>query len=245
MWITMFFELLATVAVLVFFGIAQPNLYRTQLWQAGDDLNFNSSPNVILYAYANYQPIPKIPFVWSQALTNFNVAISIISLFVLLTKCICFIMHIWYPLLALFVNICLTAFYATSIYGQAGPDYLDPDKPSKVAWYIAKSCKVAANPSIQSSCLQAKGTFASTCIMFSIVLINLGLTIWALVPTQADRTSVSEDSDSDSSPTQLKGKENWEMHGIPPTPRTANVPYTPRTMAFNTLERKLPLRQYR
>ncbi|EMR69794.1 hypothetical protein UCREL1_3182 [Eutypa lata UCREL1] len=209
----MFFELLATVAVLVFFGIAQPNLYRTQLWQAGDDLNFNSSPNVILYAYANYQPIPKIPFVWSQALTNFNVAISIISLFVLLTKCICFIMHIWYPLLALFVNICLTAFYATSIYGQAGPDYLDPDKPSKVA------C--------------------------SIILINLGLTIWALVPTQADRTSVSEDSDSDSSPTQLKGKENWEMHGIPPTPRTANVPYTPRTMAFNTLERKLPLRQYR
>lgn len=79
----------------------------------------------------------------------------------------------------------------------------------------------------------------------AIILANLGLTIWALLPSEADKTSVSEDSDSDSSPTRLKGKETWEMRGIPPTPRTANVPYTPRTMAFNTLERKLPLRQYR
>lgn len=79
----------------------------------------------------------------------------------------------------------------------------------------------------------------------AIILVNLGLTIWALVPTEADRTSVAEDSDSDSSPTRLKGKQTWEKHGIPPTPSTANMPYTPRTMAFNTLERKLPLRQYR
>lgn len=66
MWIVMIFELLAVVAVLVFFGIAQPDLYRSQLWQAGDDLGFNSSPSIILYAYANYQPLPTIPFVWSQ-----------------------------------------------------------------------------------------------------------------------------------------------------------------------------------
>ncbi|RYP79774.1 hypothetical protein DL769_002796 [Monosporascus sp. CRB-8-3] len=243
MWIVMFFELLATVAVLVFFGLAQPDLYRTQLWRAGSDLNFNSSPVIILYAYANYRPIPQIPFVWSQALTNFNVAISIISLFVLLLKCIMFIMHVWYPLLALVVNICLAGLYITSVYGQAGPDYLDPNHPSKVAWYIAKSCKVAANPSVQGSCLQAKGSFASTVIMLAIILANLGLTIWALLPNEADKTSVAEDDDSDSSPTKLKGKDAWEMRGIPPTPRTANMPYTPRTMAFNTLERKLPLRQ--
>lgn len=74
-------------------------------------------------------------------------------------------MGIWYPLFALFVNICLAALYITSVYGQAGPDYLDPTRPSKVAWYIAKSCKVAANPSVQSSCLQAKGSFAATSIM--------------------------------------------------------------------------------
>lgn len=101
----------------------------------------------------------------SSRLTNFNVAISIISLFVLLTKCICFIMHVWYPLLALFVNICLMAFYVTSLAGQAGPDHLDPERPSNIAWYIAKSCKVAANHNIQSSCLQAKGSFACTAVM--------------------------------------------------------------------------------
>ena len=58
-------ELLDTVACLVFFGIANPDTYRTALWQVGSDNGFNSSPNQILYAYANYQPIPTTPFVLS------------------------------------------------------------------------------------------------------------------------------------------------------------------------------------
>lgn len=246
MWYTMIVELLITVALLVLFGIAQPNLYRTQLWQAGDDLNFNSSPNVIIFAYANYKPLPTIPFVWSQTLTNFNVAISVVSLFALLVKCIAYIMSVWFPLLALFVNTVLTALYAASIYGQAGPDYLDPDRPSSVAWYIAKPCSVAANQSVQNSCKMAKGTFAATVIMLVVCLVNFGLTVWALLPNERDKQENPADSDDESSPTALKGKgPSWEMHGIPRTPRTATLPYTPRTMAFNTLERKLPLRQYR
>jgi len=246
MWCTMVAELLGTVAVLVMFGTAQPDNYRTQLWQAGNDLNFNSSPNVILYAYANYRPLPDIPFVWSQTLTNFNVAISVISLFALLMKLILFIMHLWYPLLALVVNVALTAMYAASVYGQAGPDHLDPERPSSIAWYIAKPCDVAANPSIQTSCKSAKGTFAATVIMLVIYLVNFGLTVWAMMPNKADKKPVINDSDDEDegSPTYLKQKgSSWEMHGIPRTPRTATVPYTPRTMAFNTLERKLPLRQ--
>jgi hypothetical protein len=59
-------ELLGTVAVLALFGIADPNLYRTKLWQIGFDNGFNSNPKMVLYAYANHRPIPKIPFVWSQ-----------------------------------------------------------------------------------------------------------------------------------------------------------------------------------
>lgn len=66
MYFTMIAELLGTVAVLVLFGISQPDLYRTKLWRAGHELGFNSSPNVILYAYANYEPLPKLPFIWSQ-----------------------------------------------------------------------------------------------------------------------------------------------------------------------------------
>jgi len=58
-------ELAGTVAVLAMFGIAEPNLYRTKMWQIGYDNKFNSSPKQILYAYANHRPIPKTPFVWT------------------------------------------------------------------------------------------------------------------------------------------------------------------------------------
>lgn len=54
-----------TVALLALFGIADPNLYRTKLWQQGADLGFNSSPKAQLYAAANYQSY-KVPHVWSQ-----------------------------------------------------------------------------------------------------------------------------------------------------------------------------------
>jgi hypothetical protein len=236
MFLIMVPELLGTVAVLVLFGIAQPDLYRSQLWRAGDELGFNSSPNIILYAYANYEPLPTVPFVWTRTLTDFNVAISVISLFVLLTKLIASIMHVWYPLFALLFNVALTALYAVSVYGQAGPDYADPDRPSPAAWYIAKPCDVAANQKVQNSCRLAKGTFATTVIMLAIYLFSLGLNLWAMWPNP--KNDINEDSDDE----EFSGKnsdQSWEMQGIPPTPRTGTMPFTPRTMAFNTLERKM------
>lgn len=242
MYIVMIAELLGTVAVLVMFGVAQPDLYRTKLWRAGHELGFNSSPNVILWAYANYEPLPKLPFVWSQTITDFNVAISVLSLFLLLSKLIAFIMHVWFPIVALFINLALAALYSASLGGQAGPDYLDPDHPSRVAWYIAKPCTVAANQDIQSSCREAKGAFAAACFMLSIYVINLGLNIWALLPNEADKQNFKDDDDESGSPAALKKGDGWEMQGVPPTPRTGAMPYTPRTMAFNTLDRNLPLR---
>ncbi|KAI5864772.1 hypothetical protein GGS23DRAFT_462753 [Durotheca rogersii] len=242
MYYTMLAELAGTVAVLVLFGISQPDLYRTKLWRAGHELGFNSSPTVIVLAYANYESAPTLPFVWSQTLTDFNVAISVLSLFLLLTKLIAFIMHVWFPIIALFVNVALTALYAASIGGQAGPDYLDPAHPSPVAWYIAKPCEVAANQSIQGSCRLAKGAFAATCCMLAIYLLNFGLTIWALLPTEADKKDGDFVEDEENSPNAPAKTGSWEMQGIPQTPRTGTVPFTPRTMAFNTLERKLPLR---
>lgn len=66
MYYTMIAELGGTVAVLVMFALAQPDLYRTRLWRAGNELGFNSSPAVILWSYSNYEPYPKLPLVWSQ-----------------------------------------------------------------------------------------------------------------------------------------------------------------------------------
>ena len=57
-------EIPLTIALLALFGIADPDTYRTKLWQDGSDRHFNSNPNEVLYAYANYQPI-HTPLVWS------------------------------------------------------------------------------------------------------------------------------------------------------------------------------------
>ncbi|KAH7027777.1 uncharacterized protein B0I36DRAFT_143295 [Microdochium trichocladiopsis] len=242
-YIPLIFELGATVGLLILFGIAQPDLFRTQLWQAGADLNFNSSPVLLLYAYANHEPLPQIPFVWSLMLTNFNVAISVISLFVLIVKLVAFIMNVWFPIICTVFYVVLSALYATSVYGQAGPDNLDPDFPSSVAWYIAKPCTVAANQSIQSSCRVAKGTFATTVFMLAVCVFNLGYGIYSMLPNELD--NAPQDSDDDDAGSFNKETKIWEMGNIPPTPRTGTMPYTPRTMAFNTLDRQLPLRQYR
>lgn len=66
MWILMVLELALLIPALVLFGIEQPDLYRTKFWQIGYDNGLNSNPNMILYAYANYKPLPTVPFVWSQ-----------------------------------------------------------------------------------------------------------------------------------------------------------------------------------
>jgi hypothetical protein len=53
-----------TVAALTLFGIADPDTYRTRLWEDGHLNGFNSDPSAPLYAAANYQSI-KIPIIWS------------------------------------------------------------------------------------------------------------------------------------------------------------------------------------
>jgi hypothetical protein len=59
-------EIPAVVPMLVLFALANPDLYRTTFWRIGYMNGWNSDPNMILYAYANHVPLPKIPFVWSQ-----------------------------------------------------------------------------------------------------------------------------------------------------------------------------------
>jgi hypothetical protein len=230
-------ELLGTIAVLVLFGVQQPDLFRTVFWKVGAKLGYNSDPVILLYAYANHRPLPTIPFVWSQTLTNFNVAISIVSLFVLLGKLIMVIMKVYFPILALVLGLCQTALYAVSVYGQMGPDYLDPDHPSRIAWYIKQSCSVVDGLKLGKHCAMAKGTFAVTVFMLALYLCNTGLAAHSMLPNP--ELDIPEDDDDDYG----HSKEAVEMQ---PT-ATPAVPFTPRTQAFHTLEsgsRKLPLRQY-
>lgn len=98
-------------------------------------------------------------------LTDFNVAISVISLFFLLAKLIGFIMKIWFPLVATIISFALTALYAVSTYGQIGPDYTDDRYPSPAAWYFRFGCDLAKPHGVYSSCQIAQSSLGVTFYM--------------------------------------------------------------------------------
>lgn len=228
-------ELAGIIPLLVLFGVQQPDAFRTLFWRIGFENKLNSNPNMILYAYANHQPLPTIPFVWSQTLTSFNVAISILALFVLLAKMIATIMKVYYPIIGTFVGLCLTALFTVSVYGQAGPDYADSRYPSPVAWYIRYGCDIAEPYNAAKSCQMAKGTFAVTVYMLSIYVAQSAFAIWAMLPNKELDLEDSDDEDGYHGP-----KDKGEAVEMQPT--QPQVPFTPRTQAFHTLDRKLPLR---
>ncbi|KAK4129214.1 hypothetical protein N657DRAFT_61108 [Parathielavia appendiculata] len=231
-------ELAGIIPLLVLFGVQQPDAFRTLFWRIGFENKLNSNPNMILYAYANHQPLPTIPFVWSQTLTSYNVAISIVALFILLAKMIATIMQVFYPLFGTIVGLCMTALFTVSVYGQAGPDYADSRYPSPVAWYIRYGCGIAEPYNAGKSCMMAKGTFAVTVYMLSVFVAQSAFAIWAMLPNK--ELDMMEDSDDDDDYHGPKDKGvAVEMQPTPPNPQ---VPFTPRTQAFHALERKLPFR---
>ncbi|PHH90146.1 hypothetical protein CDD83_4393 [Cordyceps sp. RAO-2017] len=234
-------ELVVLVPLLVIFGIAQPDMYRTAMWRIGFENKLNSNPDMILYAYANYRPLPDVPFIWSSSLTNFNVAISIVSLFFLLVKLICFIMTAWYPIFAVLVNLALVVLYAVSVYGQVGPDYADPRYPAPAAWYFRQGCDLAKRYGKYGPCQIAQSSLAITLLMLVVYLVNLAYALHAMWPNKENE--VSDEEDGSSATSDPKERSTWEMHSMKSPISVHAMPYTPRTQAFHTLDRQLPLRQ--
>ena len=64
-YVLVIIEVPFTISALALFGIADPDLYRTLLWQEGANHGWNSDPIEILYSYANYRPIAT-PTPWNQ-----------------------------------------------------------------------------------------------------------------------------------------------------------------------------------
>jgi hypothetical protein len=74
-------------------------------------------------------------------------------------------------------------------------------------------------------------------ISSALYLFNLGLAAWAMWPNP--ELDIPHDDDDDD---HVHSKEEEvEMQPTPPQ-ATAAMPFTPRTQAFHTLDRKLPLR---
>jgi hypothetical protein len=98
-------------------------------------------------------------------LTDYNVAISVVSLFILLAKMIATIMKVYYPIFGTIISLCLTALYAVSVYGQAGPDYADPRYPSPAPWHLRIGCKLAEPYNVVKTCRMVQGTLGVTVFM--------------------------------------------------------------------------------
>ena len=73
-----------------------------------------------------------------------------------------------------------------------------------------------------------------------VYLVSLGFSIWAMIPHPRND---EPDEDEDEFP-EPKTSKTWEMQSMKsPTTPYASMPFTPRTQAFYTLDRTLPLRQ--
>ena len=61
----MLFELALCIPALALSGIANPDTYRSRFWQEGADHGWNSNPDELVYAMANYRPI-SAPVPWRE-----------------------------------------------------------------------------------------------------------------------------------------------------------------------------------
>jgi hypothetical protein len=193
-------------------------------------------------------------------LTNYNLVISVLSMFFMLVKSIMYMVNVFPPILSVIVHCVLTALYAASVYYQASSDTSDPEHPQNgPPWYITKSCSVAHSESNIGYCQQAKAAFGASISLMGIFLIYLGISVWSCLPSKAHREEVAlERKERDEKYDRLE-----RMHeeakaaqvaeygtGIlpPETPglQSGMHPMTPRTTAFNKLggTKDLPLRNH-
>ena len=104
-----------------------------------------------------------------DSITDFNLVISVLSMFLLLTKVTMHIMAIFWPIISLLLHAGLTAVWAYSVYGQAASDNSDPKHPTNgPCWYITKSCSTVSDSTVQGYCKQAKAAFGVSILMLYV-----------------------------------------------------------------------------
>ncbi|KAL9061541.1 MAG: hypothetical protein Q9162_000073 [Coniocarpon cinnabarinum] len=249
-WALFAIELALTIPALALFAIAQPDLYRTRLWRDGFKSGFNSNPEAQIYAMTNREHY-EVPLVWSQFITDFNVVISVLSMFLLLCKGVMFIMHIFWPILGFVVHGILVALWGYSVYAQTKPDNSDPRFPKLSSpWYISKGCSAVHDQSVVNYCKQAQAALGVSVVMLFLFAANTLLAILSMIPSKTERlarkTQILEGSPEQQSamrfapPPQSAKQKAWDAQSgralnSPSTVGGMKTPVTPRTMAFTRL----------
>ncbi|KAL4961483.1 uncharacterized protein BDV14DRAFT_122691 [Aspergillus stella-maris] len=242
-------ELVFIIPILTFTGIAAHDRYRTKLWQDGYENGFNSSPDTEVYAAANYRAY-SVPKVWDSFTTNWNLVISILSVFIFITKVPLHMLRLLFPIGHAIVQVGLIIVYCVSAAWQAGPDTTDPDHPQSGApWYITKNCNVAHESGNVTYCQQAKALFAFTILIIVLYTVELGISIQNCFITKEEKAERDEQREEKET---MKAYEDMILKSptmipmtpsaIPMTPGTATYPrspmpvVTPRSLAFNRLD---------
>ncbi|KAM5354413.1 hypothetical protein ACJ41O_001062 [Fusarium nematophilum] len=149
---------IAGTAVLLF-GLAYPDRFRTRLWANGGEEGWNSNPNQRIYYYANHREPPEVPLLWTQRLTDSNLAIAILGFVIFVARAT--MSHLEY--LPCYVNtlydILLLGLWTVSLTGQASGDLSDPQHPSPYPWYLTRSCSEAWGKN-RGYCHVAQASFA-------------------------------------------------------------------------------------
>ena len=100
-------------------------------------------------------------------MTQFNVVVSVLAMFILLVKSVMFVLHSFLPLLSVFVHLLLVALYAVAIRNQATPDLSDKSVPhlsKSLPWYLSKGCGFATEKN-KGYCMQARASFGVSIVM--------------------------------------------------------------------------------
>jgi len=120
-------------------------------------------------------------------LTNYELVIGVLSIFLLIVKFPLHCMHLFYPPVATTIHGGGMILYMVSAAYQGGSDMSDPKHPqSGPPWYITKSCSVAAHKSNIGYCEQAKALFA-----ISIVLMYANAPTVLFTPRELTSSAVS------------------------------------------------------
>lgn len=75
-----------------------------------------------------------------------------------------------------------------------------------------------------------------------VYVLNLGFALYAMWPNPMNDVD-EDDEDRESTSSDPKERSTWEMQSMKSPVSMRESPFTPRTQAFHTLDRQLPLRQ--
>jgi hypothetical protein len=100
------------------------------------------------------------------SMTQFNLIITVLCMFIMLVKALLLYLHTLYPILSLVVHALEVGLWAYSASGQVSPDMSDPQHLNPgPPWYITKSCSISFKKSNIGFCQQAKASFYVAVVM--------------------------------------------------------------------------------